>query len=127
MNIDNATRTYVKGTGGGGIPPLVAHAHAVDTRRSFFSPPPHPSEHLGTKLTPASIRGNMVHTYFNVHLLRSRYTFTLPCYLLLPFCFYNFTTCTLCAFLLNCCVPLICLPMYACGFNGIHVPDALIL
>ena len=36
MNIDNATRTYAKGTGGGGIPPLVAHAHAVDTRCSFF-------------------------------------------------------------------------------------------
>ena len=36
MNIDNATRTYAKGTGGGGIPPLVAHAHAVDTRSSFF-------------------------------------------------------------------------------------------
>ena len=49
MNIDNATRTYVKGTGGGGIPLLVAHA--VDTRCSFFSPPqPHPSEHLGLRL-----------------------------------------------------------------------------
>ena len=36
MNIDNTTRTYAKGTGGGGIPLLVAHAHAVDTRRSFF-------------------------------------------------------------------------------------------
>ena len=32
MNIDNATWTYAKGTGGGGIPPLVTHAHAVDTR-----------------------------------------------------------------------------------------------
>ena len=40
MNIDNATRMYAKGIGGGGIPPLVAHAHAVDTRCSFFSPPP---------------------------------------------------------------------------------------
>ena len=52
MNIDNATQTYAKGTGGGGISPLVAHAHAVDTRRSFFSPPPpRPSERLGTRLS----------------------------------------------------------------------------
>ena len=35
MNIDIVTRTYTKGTGGGEIPPLVTHAHAVDTRHSF--------------------------------------------------------------------------------------------
>ena len=36
MNIDNVTRTYAKGISSGGIPPLVTHVHAVDTRRSFF-------------------------------------------------------------------------------------------
>ena len=42
MNIDNATRTYTKGTGGGGIPLLVAHVRAVHIRRSLFlsSAPP---------------------------------------------------------------------------------------
>ena len=56
MNIDNATRTYTKGTGGGGSPLLVAHARAVDTRRSFFSPPPpRPSEHLDTRLRQLSL------------------------------------------------------------------------
>ena len=37
MNVDNAIRTYTKGTGSGEIPPLITHARAVDTRRSFFS------------------------------------------------------------------------------------------
>ena len=51
MNIDNTTWTYTKGTSGAGIPPLVAHVRAVDTRRSFFSlPPPRPSERLDTRL-----------------------------------------------------------------------------
>ena len=36
MNINNITRVYAKITGGGGIPPLAAHAYAVDTRRFFF-------------------------------------------------------------------------------------------
>ena len=36
MNINNITRVYAKITGGGGIPPLAAHAYAVDTRRLFF-------------------------------------------------------------------------------------------
>ena len=56
MNVDNATQTYMKGTGRGGIPPLVAHACAVDTRRSFFSPPPPcSSEHLDTRLRQLSL------------------------------------------------------------------------
>ena len=42
MNINNITRVYARITGGGGIPPLAAHAYAVDTRRLFFpaAPPP---------------------------------------------------------------------------------------
>ena len=41
MNINNITRVYakIKG-GGGGIPPLAAHAYAVDTRRLFFPAAP---------------------------------------------------------------------------------------
>ena len=79
-------------------------------------------------MTPASIWGNTHVWYMYTHTFMSIYYS--PGILLLPFCFYNFTTCTLCALfqiLLICCVPLICLPMYACGFNRIHVPDALIL
>ena len=32
------TRVYAKITGGSEIPPLTAHAYAVDTSRSFFLP-----------------------------------------------------------------------------------------
>ena len=37
MNINDITRVYAKITGGGGIPPLAAHAYAVDTRRFFLN------------------------------------------------------------------------------------------
>ena len=36
MNINNITRVYAKITGSSGIPPLAAHAYAVDTRHFFI-------------------------------------------------------------------------------------------
>ena len=41
MNIHHVLQTCTMITGGGGIPPLVAHAYAVYTRR-FFLPSLHP-------------------------------------------------------------------------------------
>ena len=38
MNINDVTQVYAKITGGSEIPPLTAHAYAVDTSRSFFLP-----------------------------------------------------------------------------------------
>ena len=87
MNIHHVLQTCTMITGGGGIPPLPAHAQTVDTRPYLFS-----SIGLGTRLVvmaitetldPALIRPGQF-----IHVLETLFTQFLSCIcmILLRFC-----------------------------------------